>query len=390
MLNRSTQKQDQSPYRSKVMVVDDDEISRQLLREIFADKYEVVTCSSGKESLAKLDTFKPDLILMDAAMPEIDGYETCRRIRLKFTALPIIFVTSHQSLEEHLKAYEAGGNDLFTKPVDPLILLHKVNLAIQQKSDKEQLVHQVRSLQDMAMNFLSSSGESSILLNFVRNGGQAKSYESLAQHLLDAATEFGTECCIMLRHPDDQTIYTSHGEPSHLEMTIMEKMSGMGRLFEFKRQFIVNYDHVSIMITTSPQESPEKIGRIRDNTVILAESAQGLYEIVSMRIESMKRAEQMQIAVIAAGTAVEKVSTNHKRLLLDTRILLQQLVDKVESTYSRLNISRSDESEISVNMNESVDEILSLLSTENNFDDEIAKVHEALSVENKNNDNCLF
>ena len=164
----------------------------------------------------------------------------------------------------------------------------------------------------------------------------------------------------------------------------------MGRLFEFKRQFIVNYDHVSIMITTSPQESPEKIGRIRDNTVILAESAQGLYEIVSMRIESMKRAEQMQIAVIAAGTAVEKVSTNHKRLLLDTRILLQQLVDKVESTYSRLNISRSDESEISVNMNESVDEILSLLSTENNFDDEIAKVHEALSVENKNNDNCLF
>ena len=109
-----------------------------------------------------------------------------------------------------------------------------------------------------------------------------------------------------------------------------------------------------------------------------------------MRIESLTQAEQMQIAVIAAGTAVEKVSTNHKLLLLDTRILLQKLVDKVESTYSRLSITRTDETEISGDMNESVDEILSRLSTENNFDDEIAKVHKALSVENKNNANLLF
>jgi hypothetical protein len=77
-------------------------------------------------------------------------------------------------------------------------------------------------------------------------------------------------------------------------------------------------------------------------------------------------------------------------LLLDTRILLQELVDNVESTFSRLNTSRTDEIEISGNMNKSVDQILTLLSTENNFDDEIAKVHDALNFENKNNEDFLF
>jgi Fe-S cluster assembly scaffold protein SufB len=144
------------------------------------------------------------------------------------------------------------------------------------------------------------------------------------------------------------------------------------------------------MVCNVPIESPEKVGRLRDNAAILAENTEALCDNVAMRMESMARSEQMQIALLAAGSAIEKVSKNHNRLLLDTRILLQELVDNVESTFSRLNTSRSDEIEISSNMNKSVDQILTLLSTENNFDNEIAKVHDALNFENKNNEDFLF
>jgi CheY-like chemotaxis protein len=372
------------------MVVDDDEISAHLLRERLADKFEVVTCSSGEESLSRLDAFKPDLILLDVDMPGINGYETCKKIRRMEITVPIIFVTSYQDIEVQLTAFDSGGNDILIKPVDPEILIYKATLAIRQKADADRLSQEVQSMRDMAMNLLSTAGENGILLEFVSKAVVAKSYEELARQLVDAVNAFGVTCNVMLRHEKGHTSLTSHGMATDLELSILEQMSGMGRLIEYKRQFIVNYDHVSLMICNVPIESPDKVGRIRDNAAILAENTEALCDNVAMRMESMARSEQMQIALLAAGSAIEKVSNNHNRLLLDTRILLQELVDKVESTFSRLNTSRSDEIEISSNMNESVDKILTLLSTENNFDDEIAKVHDALNIENKNNEDFLF
>jgi hypothetical protein len=123
---------------------------------------------------------------------------------------------------------------------------------------------------------------------------------------------------------------------------------------------------------------------------ILTETAEALCENVFMRIQSMALAERMQVAIMTAASSVEKVRYNHHHLMLDTRILLQELVDSVESTYSWLSTSRSQEEAISGRMNESVQKILLLLSTENKFDDEIANVQSALNVENSENNVVLF
>jgi YesN/AraC family two-component response regulator len=337
-----------------------------------------------------LASFKPDLILLDVDMPGLNGFETCKQIRAKGIAVPIIFVTSYQNIEVQLEAFDSGGNDILIKPTNPEILLHKATLAIRQNAEAERLTHEARSLHDMAKSLLSTAGENGILLKFVSKAVAAKSYEELAVQLVDAINSFDVTCCVMLRHENYQVTLSSHGEATNLEQAILAQMSGKGRLIAYKRQFIVNYEHVSVMISNAPIDSPEKFGRIRDNAAILAENTEALCDNVAMRMESMARSEQMQIALFTAGSAVEKVRHNHKRLLHDTRLLLQELVDRVESTFSRLNTSRTDEFEISSNMHESVDKILSLLSTENNFDEEITKVHEALGFENKKNENIFF
>ena len=375
---------------SKVMIVDDEVITQQLLSLHLANQFEVITCSSGEQTLSLFDSIKPDLILLDIDMPGLNGYETCKQLRKKGITEPIIFVTSYENSEVHLEAYDSGGNDIITKPVDPEILIRKATLAIRQKAEAEKLSEEVRSMRDMTANFLTNVGENSILLHFVGKAVAVESHDDLARQLVEAVHAFGVTCCVMLNHEDGQTMLSSHGVATDLEQAILRQMSDKGRLVEFKQQFIVNYDLVSLMICCAPMDPPEKVERIRDNAAILALHTEALCKNLSMRIKSMQRADQMQIAVMAAGTAVEKVSNNHKHLLLDTRVLLQKLVDKVESTYSKLNITRTDEVEISKNMHESVNEILSLLSTENNFDDEIAKVHEALSIERKNNEHFLF
>ena len=93
-----------------------------------------------------------DLVLLDVMMPEMDGYETCRKLK-EFTDIPIIFATVSVSLEDHLKAFDASAEDLITKPIVPEILVRKVLLAIQRKKELEKERVEKNSLHSMCNEF---------------------------------------------------------------------------------------------------------------------------------------------------------------------------------------------------------------------------------------------
>jgi CheY-like chemotaxis protein len=342
-----------------------------------------MTCRSGEETLSMIDILKPDLVLLDIEMLKLNGYDTCKKLRALGHTMPIIFVTGHYALEEQVFAYEAGGNDLVTKPVPKEILLHKIDLAFRVKAETEHLQQEAQSLRDMAMSFLSTAGDSGVLLNFVRKAASATSFEQLAKYLIAAADEFGVSCSVMIRHDEQATILTPHGNPNELEQAILDKMSKMGRIFQFQGQIIVNYDQVSLMVNNAPLDSVTVIGRIRDNITILAETAEALCESVSMRIQSVARAEQMQVAQLKALSSVKKLRVNNTNLLLDSRILLQELVDEVEKTYSWLGTSASQEVAISETMDKAVQRILAVLATGAQFDEEISTLLEVLEGEKK-------
>lgn len=376
------------PISGRVLVVDDEQTSRTLHRAILAREFDVETASSGEEALAVCRERLPDLVLLDIGMPGIDGFETCKKLR-DWTGIPIIFVTSHTSLEEHLAAYDAGADDIVTKPVDDKILLRKAALAIRRYSAQVKLAEEKDNLQSMAMSFLSNMGESGTLLNFMRASIACRNYETLAQKLVDAAGQFGMQCSVLIRHGGQTTVLTSHGEPTELELSILEQSASLGRIFQFKSKLVVNYDRVSMIVTNMPHEDPEKDGRIRDNVTILAETAEALSENVDMRQESMARAEQMQIALAGAASVVETVKRKHGGMLLDSRILLQELIDSVEKTYSWLGTTPSQERGISDTMHNSVKRILELLATSDS-EKEFNQVLEALRGGNAQNEVDLF
>ena len=114
---------------SKVLVVDDDRLSAELIDGVlrsagFVSSY---TCNPER-ALAMIEAELPDLIVLDVVMPAIDGFELCRRVRehpaLQFT--PIIFVTRKGELEERVRGLEVGGNDYIAKPFEPQELVARV------------------------------------------------------------------------------------------------------------------------------------------------------------------------------------------------------------------------------------------------------------------------
>ncbi|HSE92382.1 MAG TPA: response regulator [Methylomirabilota bacterium] len=135
---------------ARLLVVDDTPNNVKLLADLLrARGYEVATASSGAEALARVETERPDLVLLDVVMPEMSGYEVCRRIRANSatTALPVVMVTALDPTEERIKGIEAGADDFLTKPINQPELLARVRSLLRIKHLHDELVALNRTLE---------------------------------------------------------------------------------------------------------------------------------------------------------------------------------------------------------------------------------------------------
>ena len=117
------------PDRQTVLIVDDTPDNLTLLSGLLKDRYRVRIANGGARALAIAGTHPvPDLILLDVMMPEIDGYEVCRRLKADpVTAdIPVIFLTARTQVEDEEKGFAAGAVDYITKPVSPPIVQARV------------------------------------------------------------------------------------------------------------------------------------------------------------------------------------------------------------------------------------------------------------------------
>jgi CheY-like chemotaxis protein len=144
-------------YPPLVLIVDDDEVVRQLLcHKVQADGYQVRTARNGEEAIVIYQEIQPDLVLMDAVMPGMDGFECCEQLRqLPGGELtPVLMITGLDDSESLDRAYQVGAADYITKPIHWAVLRQRVkrtlnqshlhrqleasNLALRQKSEELQ------------------------------------------------------------------------------------------------------------------------------------------------------------------------------------------------------------------------------------------------------------
>ncbi len=115
---------------SLILGVDDDPVNMRLIREIVEVMgHTFLGPANGADALRLLYRIHPKLILLDVMMPEMDGYETCRRIRAEFPLMrmPIVFLTALNSPEDVARGLGAEGNDYLIKPFTPDRLRQRVN-----------------------------------------------------------------------------------------------------------------------------------------------------------------------------------------------------------------------------------------------------------------------
>ena len=139
----------------RILVVDDLAVNVRLLAGILKlAGYEVVTASGGREALDRLHSFDIDVVLLDVMMPEMDGFEVCRRIKEETLFLPVVMVTALQEIADRVTALEAGADDFLTKPVDAVEVVARVKSLVLLKRQREELnrayadLRQVEAMRD--------------------------------------------------------------------------------------------------------------------------------------------------------------------------------------------------------------------------------------------------
>ncbi len=143
-----------------VLVVDDEEQNRALLRDsLEARGYEIAEAWNGAQALQKIAERPPDAVLLDLMMPELDGFEVCRRLRrdLKTAHIPILMVTALSERQERLTGIEAGANDFLNKPIDVHDVILRVNNAVGAKQLHDQLLAEQEKSERLLLNIFPKS-----------------------------------------------------------------------------------------------------------------------------------------------------------------------------------------------------------------------------------------
>lgn len=123
--------------REKILVIDDDEKITSLLRRSLAfEGYSVTTANNGLEGLKKMLEDEPHLIILDVMMPQVDGWEVCRRVREAGSEVPVMMLTAKDEITDRVKGLDLGADDYMVKPFALEELLARVRALLRRKVEK--------------------------------------------------------------------------------------------------------------------------------------------------------------------------------------------------------------------------------------------------------------
>ena len=135
-----------------IMVVDDDEINSKAVTNMLQEEYRVLTANSGKKALDLLKECKPDLILLDVYMPEMDGHNVIRILKENsdYSDIPVVFLTSDENEDTEVQGFSEGATDFIRKPFRKAVAIQRIRRILELSYLQKNLKQEVEKQTDIA------------------------------------------------------------------------------------------------------------------------------------------------------------------------------------------------------------------------------------------------
>lgn len=369
--------------KALILVVDDDLFQRELVEDFLDGDYRVVCAEDGASALMLALEQPPALILLDVEMPGMDGYETCRLFRQEeaTAAVPVIFVSAHDQIEERLKGYEAGGDDYVSKPFEPQELKAKIAHLLNRVSERGSLKAMASYATSTAMTAMTSMSEMGGLLESLKKFNASLDGKNLAEAVIAGLAPYDLRGVVQMRTPEEILTITEQGEASPLEASVINHMAGMDRITQFGNRLSIHYEHVSLLVNNMPVEDPDRCGRLRDHLAMLLEGAEARARGILAENESRRRGMTIERMIERVGEALNGIDAAQRQSRMEARMAFSALTDRMENALLNVALTREQEEFLSSIVTGGIEDIINVQSAEADLQNKLtAIVHELDAV----------
>ena len=348
----------------KVFAVDDDPMILDIIRAILEPDCQLQLFASAEDCLAQLESETPDLFLLDISLPGLDGYSLCRRIKddARQHRIPVIFVSSHDTIEERIKGYDAGGEDFIVKPFEPEELLRKFIVAQSIVLNQRSLAGQLEDAELLSSLVMASMDETGILLQFMGKLIAMESAEEIASGLIELMHRYRLDSVVQTRVGNDTQTLSSEGKNLPLEVAVIDHVRDQGRIFEFRRRSVHNFERVTLMINNLPLEDPDFCGRLRDHLSVAAQGADSRLKAIQTESLSRRAQEGILSALEEVGNTIMELREAHQHNSVASSKLVVDLQDTLLDSFYRLGLTDNQEKFLQDMVSDFINQMLALLN----------------------------
>lgn len=331
-----------------LFAVDDDEMTRALLEVNLSATGMVEVFENAEQCLERLSGKIPDLFLLDVGLPGMDGYALCRRLKSQpETALvPVIFVSGHDDLESRLAGYDAGGVDFIVKPYGIAEIQHKVDSIRQAAQERAEKQGQAAESDQLVSLVLSSLDEYARLIKFLRRLNECGVTREIVDAMLEFLRGYGLVGVIQVRLRNSETTISEEGENRPLEVSVVNHIRTLERIFQFKTRAAFNFDRLTVMVNNMPIENPELCGSIRDNLAIAVEAADAKLMALQSFADGAHTRAELHGVIGAVREAVQTYGLRYSTARYKGAVISSQVLDDLLALLAPLGLSSVDEERV--------------------------------------------
>ncbi|MCZ4250343.1 response regulator [Pseudoalteromonas shioyasakiensis] len=330
----------------RILAVDDEPFNLEIIEEILEDlDFELKMVNSGPECLEVVEEFDPQVILLDVSMPQMSGYDVCRKLKENPNTQKIIvmFVSARGTVEERMESYSVGAEDYIVKPFSHNELKLKLQHLNQVLIEKESLEQQVEDATSTAFNAMANSSEMGQIVNYIEHIGSIDNEHELGKAFLNCLGAFDLQSNVEFRLDNEVLHFSVSGVCSPIVIELFEMLKSKGRLHEFSNRILVNYEMISLLILNMPGQDPDKHGRIRDHICFLVSVTEQQLKAILTKKELLQQQQQLNDAV----SKVHSKFTGLIELLNENRInneaVFKRLQEDLESRIPTMGLDEDQE-----------------------------------------------
>ena len=365
----------------KVFAVDDDPVVIDIIRAILEPDCQIETFFSAEDCLARLATDKPDLFLLDVLLPGMDGYALCRLIKddPALRHAPVTFVSGHDTIEERIHGYDAGGEDFIVKPFEPEELLRKVKVAQNITLSQRSLAVQAEEAEYLSSLVMASMDETGILLQFMSKLIAMDSAQEVAEGLLELMQRFRLDGVVQTRVNNETQTLSAAGRNLPLEASVIEHVRDQGRIFEFRCRSVHNFERITLMVNNLPLDDPDYCGRLRDHLSVAAQGVDSRLKALQAEESSRRAQEGILAALENVGNTIMELHEAHQVNSAASSSLIVDLQETLLNSFYKLGLTDNQEKFLQNMVGDFMGRMVELLERGSTTQDALERLNSKLS-----------